>query len=235
VLEFYIFVLHSRAPIRVGKRNTYKGRDWGQCRWRRRGSKDQAIRKHLETRLGPSDHSVRIHRRSRRYSRRRSLIWRHRCRTHGCRWCGLSRSLGVDDQRGRPLMRWWTIRGRRSSSSCAFHSRRLQSCTWRSRCRCGCAWRSWGCLSHVRRNRHRRGCMGHKSRRDCRCGQMSHKWLEAWGNHRGGLAGHRGGRTCRGSRVLMVETMEPDSKRKSSSVRLGEAVSGKLSSSKTTC
>jgi hypothetical protein len=37
------------------------------------------------------------------------------------------------------------------------------------------------------------------------------------------------------SRVPMVETVEPDSKRKSRSVRLGEAASGKLSSSKTTC
>jgi hypothetical protein len=35
--------------------------------------------------------------------------------------------------------------------------------------------------------------------------------------------------------VPMVETMGPDSQRKSKSVRLGEAVRGKLSSSKTTC
>jgi hypothetical protein len=35
--------------------------------------------------------------------------------------------------------------------------------------------------------------------------------------------------------VLMVETVGPDSQRKSRSVRLGEAASGKLSSSKTTC
>jgi hypothetical protein len=34
----------------------------------------------------------------------------------------------------------------------------------------------------------------------------------------------------RGSRVPKVETVEPDSKRKSRSVRLGEAASGKLSS-----
>jgi hypothetical protein len=33
----------------------------------------------------------------------------------------------------------------------------------------------------------------------------------------------------------MVETMGPDSQRKSRSVRLGEATRGKLSSSKTTC
>jgi hypothetical protein len=33
----------------------------------------------------------------------------------------------------------------------------------------------------------------------------------------------------------MVETMGPDSQRKSRLVRLGEAASGKLSSSKTTC
>jgi hypothetical protein len=33
----------------------------------------------------------------------------------------------------------------------------------------------------------------------------------------------------------MVETVGPDSQRKSKSVRLGEAASGKLSSSKTTC
>jgi hypothetical protein len=35
--------------------------------------------------------------------------------------------------------------------------------------------------------------------------------------------------------VLMVETVGSNSQRKSRSVRLGEAVSGKLSSSKTTC
>jgi hypothetical protein len=35
--------------------------------------------------------------------------------------------------------------------------------------------------------------------------------------------------------VPMVETVGPDSQRKSRSVRLGEAASGKLSSSKTTC
>jgi hypothetical protein len=40
---------------------------------------------------------------------------------------------------------------------------------------------------------------------------------------------------ARGSRVPMVETVEPDSKRKSRSFRLGEAASRKLSSSKTTC
>jgi hypothetical protein len=90
-------------------------------------------------------------------------------------------------------------------------------------------------LSHVRHSRRRRGCTGHNSRRDCRCRQRSHKWLEAWGNHRGGLAGRRGGRTCRGSELAMVETVEPDSKRKSRSVKLDEAVSGKLSSSKTAC
>jgi hypothetical protein len=38
-----------------------------------------------------------------------------------------------------------------------------------------------------------------------------------------------------GSRVPMVETVEPDSKRKYRLVILGEAASGKLSSSKTTC
>jgi hypothetical protein len=40
---------------------------------------------------------------------------------------------------------------------------------------------------------------------------------------------------ARGSRVPMVKTVEPDSKRKSRSVRLGEAASGKPSSSKITC
>jgi hypothetical protein len=38
-----------------------------------------------------------------------------------------------------------------------------------------------------------------------------------------------------GSRVPMVETMEPGSKRKYRLVRWGEAARGKLSSSKTTC
>jgi hypothetical protein len=37
------------------------------------------------------------------------------------------------------------------------------------------------------------------------------------------------------SRVQMVETVRPDTQRKSRSVRLGEAASGKLSTSKTTC
>jgi hypothetical protein len=37
------------------------------------------------------------------------------------------------------------------------------------------------------------------------------------------------------SQVPTVETVEPDSQRKSRSVGLGEAVRGKLSSSKTTC
>jgi hypothetical protein len=37
------------------------------------------------------------------------------------------------------------------------------------------------------------------------------------------------------SRVPMVETVRPDLQRKSRSVRLGEAASGKLSSSKSTC
>jgi hypothetical protein len=50
----------------------------------------------------------------------------------------------------------------------------------------------------------------------------------------GWLAGRCGGRTYRESRVLMVETTEPDSKRKSRSVRLDEVASGNLSSSKTT-
>jgi hypothetical protein len=40
---------------------------------------------------------------------------------------------------------------------------------------------------------------------------------------------------ARGSQVPMVKTVEPDSKRKSRSVRLGEAASEKQSSSKTTC
>jgi hypothetical protein len=69
-----VLVLHSHAPIRVGKRSTYRGRDQGRCRWRRRSSEDQAIRKHPKARLGPSDHPVRIHRRIHRYSRRRSSI-----------------------------------------------------------------------------------------------------------------------------------------------------------------
>jgi hypothetical protein len=132
------------------------------------------------------------------YSRRRSSIRRCRNRAHGRIWRELLRSLGVDDQRGRPLTRWWTICGRRRCSSCTWSNRKLRSRMWRNRCRCGRAWHSWGCLSHVRRSRHRRGHTVHKSRRDCRCGQRSHKWLKAWGNHRGGLAGHRGGRTCRG-------------------------------------
>jgi hypothetical protein len=71
-----VLILHSRAAIGVGKRSTYRGRDRGRCRWRRRSSKEQAIRKHPEARLGPSDHPVRIHRRSHRYSRRRSSIKR---------------------------------------------------------------------------------------------------------------------------------------------------------------
>jgi hypothetical protein len=41
-----------------------------------RSSEDQAIRKHPEARLGWSDHPVRIHWRSHKYSRRRSSIRR---------------------------------------------------------------------------------------------------------------------------------------------------------------
>jgi hypothetical protein len=177
----------------MGPRFTFR-----RCRWRHRGSEDQAIRKHPETRLGPSDHPVRIHQRSHRYSRRRSSIRRRRSRAHGCRWRGPPRSLGVDDWRGRPLMRWWTIRGHRRCSSRAWRSRRLQSRAWRSKCWCDHAWCSWGRLGHMRHSRHCRGRTGQKSQRNCRCGQRSHKWLEARGNHRGGLASHRGGRTCRG-------------------------------------
>jgi hypothetical protein len=40
---------------------------------------------------------------------------------------------------------------------------------------------------------------------------------------------------ARGGQIPMVETVESDSKRKSRSVRLDGAASGKLSSSKTTC
>jgi hypothetical protein len=53
-----VLVLNSRAPIGVGKRSTYRGRDQGWCRWRRRGSEDQAIRKHSETRLRPESSST---------------------------------------------------------------------------------------------------------------------------------------------------------------------------------
>jgi hypothetical protein len=81
-----VLVLHSRAPIGVDKCNTYRGRDRGQCRWRRRDSEDQAISKYPETCLGPSDHSVRIHRRSHRYNHRRSSIRHRRNRAHGRRW-----------------------------------------------------------------------------------------------------------------------------------------------------
>jgi hypothetical protein len=155
-----VLILHSRMPIGVGKRSMYRGRDRGRCRWRRRGSEDQTIRKHLETRLGSNDHPVRIHRRSQRYSCRRSSIRRRRSRAHGRRWRRLPRSLGVNDRRGRPLTRWWTIRDRMRCSSRMWHNRRLRSCAWRSRCCCG---RTWGRLGHVRRSRRRRGRTGKKS------------------------------------------------------------------------
>jgi hypothetical protein len=57
-----VLVLHSRAPIGVSNRSTYRSQDRGRCQWRRHGSEDQATRKHLKTRLDPSDNSVRIHR-----------------------------------------------------------------------------------------------------------------------------------------------------------------------------
>jgi hypothetical protein len=164
---------------------------------------DQVIRKHPKTRLGPSDHSMRIHQRSHRYGRRRSSIRRRQSKACGRRWHGLPRSLGLDDRRGRPLTRWWTIHCRRRCSSRA----------WRSRSRCSGTRRSWGRLSLMRRSRHHRGRTGPKSRRDGQCEQRSHKWLEAQGNHQGGLASRRGGRTCRGSQVLVAETVEPDSKK----------------------
>jgi hypothetical protein len=72
-----VLVLHSHAPIGVSKCSMYRGQDRGRYRWRRRSSEDQAIRKHLEARLDSSDHPVRIHRRSRRYNRRRSSIRWH--------------------------------------------------------------------------------------------------------------------------------------------------------------
>jgi hypothetical protein len=121
-----ILVLHSRMPIGVGKHNTYRGRDRGQCRWRRRSSEDLVIRKHPEACLGPSDHPVRIHRRSHSYNCRRLSIRRCRSRAHGCSRRKLPRSLGVDDLRGR--------RGCRRYNN---HARR-------DRCRRGYAWRSGG-------------------------------------------------------------------------------------------
>jgi hypothetical protein len=198
-----ILVLHRRAQIGVDMRSTDKGRDWGWCRWRHRGDEDQVIRKHPKTHLGPSDHSMRIHQRSHRYGRRRSSIRRRQSKACGHRWHGLPRSLGLDDRRGRPLTRWWTIHCRRRCSSRA----------WRSRSRCSGTRRSWGRLSLMRRSRHHRGRTGPKSRRDGQCEQRSHKWLEAQGNQQGGLASRRGGRTCRGSQVLVAETVEPDSKK----------------------
>jgi hypothetical protein len=80
--------------------------------------------------------------------------------------------------------------------------------------------------------------------------------IAAWGRKPGGTAGvgrlatggsKPGGISSAGRRgaggevpagvwwVPMVETVGPDSQRKSRSVRLGEAVRGKFSSSKTTC
>jgi hypothetical protein len=80
--------------------------------------------------------------------------------------------------------------------------------------------------------------------------------VAAWGRNPGGIAaagrGATGGSKPRGISgagrrgagvvvptvvrwVPMVQTMGPDSQRKSRSVRLSEATSGKLSSSKTTC
>jgi hypothetical protein len=142
--------LHSCAPIGVGKRSTYEGRDRGRCRWRCRSSEDQVIKKHLEARLGPTDHPVRIHRRSHRYCRRRSSIKRRQSRAHARSQRKLPRSLGIDDRRGRPVTRCWTIRGRMSYSSRVWRSGRLRS---------HAAWRSGGRLDHVRRNRCCRGRM----------------------------------------------------------------------------
>jgi hypothetical protein len=93
---------------------------------------------------------VRVHRRSHRYSRRRSSIRRRRSKAHERRWHGLPRSLGVDDWRGQPFTRWWTIRG----------CKRCSSRTWRNRCRCGHVWRCWGRLGHVRHNRRHQGRTG---------------------------------------------------------------------------
>jgi hypothetical protein len=47
-----VLVLYSHTPIGVGKRSTYRGQDRRRCRWRHRGNKDQAIKKHPKTRLG---------------------------------------------------------------------------------------------------------------------------------------------------------------------------------------
>jgi hypothetical protein len=118
----YVLILHSRAPIGVGKRSTYRGWYRGRCGWRHRSSEDHATRKHPEARRGSRDHPVRIHRRSYRYSRRRSSIGWHQSRAHGHSRRRLPRSLGVDDRRGRPLTRWWTIRGCRRYISRAWRS-----------------------------------------------------------------------------------------------------------------
>jgi hypothetical protein len=178
---------------------------------------------------------VRIHRRSHRYSRRRSLVRHRRSRAHGHRWRGLPRSLGVDDMRGRPLTRWWTIHGRSMCSDHAWRSRRLWSRAWRSRCHCGRAWPTGVDMAA-------RGATGIvEAARGTNPGRTA-------GAGRGATSGSKPGRTTRagwqatvvvelavGSRVPMVETMEPDSKRKFRLIRLGEAASGKLSSSKNTC
>jgi hypothetical protein len=58
---------------------------------------------------------------------------------------------------------------------------------------------------------------------------------EARGDYRGGLTSRRSSSTCSGEGVLMGLTEDPDSQRKSRSVRWGEAAGGKLASSKTTC
>jgi hypothetical protein len=62
-----------------------------------------------------------------------------------------------------------------------------------------------------------------------------HPGREARGDYRGGLTSHRSSSTYSGEGVLMGLTEDPDSQRKSRSVRWGEAASGKLASSKTTC
>jgi hypothetical protein len=100
-----VLVLHSQSSIGVSKRSTYRGRDRGWCRWRRRGSEDQAIRKHPETHLGPSDHLVRIHQKSHRYSRRRSSKqgpWAKMARIAEVAWCRRSERTATPEVMDHP-------------------------------------------------------------------------------------------------------------------------------------
>jgi hypothetical protein len=193
-----VLILHSRAPIRIGEGSADGGRDRGWCQRRSRDGEDESIKYHSEAIIHPCDHSVRI---LRRRDRHHHALTSHRRGPKrgwwsGTRGGGLPRTTDVGDRRGWALTGWWAIRNR---SQC---SRRGQGRTWRSS-----RWRS-----------------GRNLRGTARAGRGATSDLNPGGTSGAGWQGAMVPAVV--SRVPTVETVEPDSQRKSRSVGLGEAVRG---------